>query len=548
MVYAVASQVIDMFEVALGRSIHWRRADKPRGAHDAGKAWRKCDAISVLNLYPHAMQQANAYYSPQAHGIVFGYFTANKTQQGNNLPGQRVFTCLSHDIIAHEMTHAIIDGIRTYFTEPTNPDVLAFHEGFADLAALFSHFSLKDALVDAIQRTGGRLYEDELASDAPVERASDGASSAPSSLISGQIRPLNPLVQLALQFGEARGAGRGLRSALGTKPNSEDINTRVDDPHFRGSILVAAVFDAYFTVYMSSATDLFRILHAGGPGPAGDELPGPLADRLARVAADTATYFFRLCARALDYCPPVDVTFGDFLRALITVATELDPIKGSGVRVALMQAFRLRGIYPESASFFSEDALCWPQANLPKVTPLHEVDPTTKRKVSSGLIFGSPKGLTRAEKDTNGRVLRAWAERHRRALELDPNLPVAVPSFHPVHRILDDGRLRVDMVVEVVQTTSADFDPAVPAAGSFPLRGGVTLIIAAPELIGNANGDVTRDSPEVRFAIGKPLVGQTAKRREQSQRTFAISQGFAEGNTTDEHHFQANFGLVHGEA
>ena len=44
-----------------------------------------------------------------------------KPNQGNNLPGQRVFTCLSHDIIAHEVTHAVIDGIRTYFTEPTNP-------------------------------------------------------------------------------------------------------------------------------------------------------------------------------------------------------------------------------------------------------------------------------------------------------------------------------------------------------------------------------------------------------------------------------------------
>ena len=109
------------------------------------------------------MQQANAYYSPQAHGILFGYFTANKTGQGRNLPGQLVFTCLSQDIIAHEVTHAVIDGIRTYFTEPTNPDVLAFHEGFADLCALFSHFSQKESLIDTIQRTGGRLYQTELA-------------------------------------------------------------------------------------------------------------------------------------------------------------------------------------------------------------------------------------------------------------------------------------------------------------------------------------------------------------------------------------------------
>ncbi len=65
------------------------------------------------------------------------------------------------------MTHAVIDGIRTYFTEPTNPDVLAFHEGFADLCALFSHFSQHDSLIDAIQRTGGRLYQTDLDPVAP---------------------------------------------------------------------------------------------------------------------------------------------------------------------------------------------------------------------------------------------------------------------------------------------------------------------------------------------------------------------------------------------
>ena len=155
MVYAIASRTIQMFEVALGRKIHWRRADRFGGSANKENGFRKEGDIWVLKLYPHAMQQANAYYSPQAQGILFGYFTANKTGQGRNLPGQLVFTCLSQDIISHEVTHAVIDGIRTYFTEPTNPDVLAFHEGFADLCALFSHFSQHDSLIDTIRQTGG---------------------------------------------------------------------------------------------------------------------------------------------------------------------------------------------------------------------------------------------------------------------------------------------------------------------------------------------------------------------------------------------------------
>ena len=114
------------------------------------------------------MAEANAFYSREAQGILFGYFRASATNPGSNLPGQTVFTCLSHDIIAHETTHAIVDGIRSYFTEPTNIDVAAFHEAFADLSALFPHFSHKEALLDTLQKTGGRLYATNLRSEAPA--------------------------------------------------------------------------------------------------------------------------------------------------------------------------------------------------------------------------------------------------------------------------------------------------------------------------------------------------------------------------------------------
>ena len=62
------------------------------------------------------------------------------------LPGGMVFTCLSHDIIAHETTHAMLDGLHRRFIEPTNPDVLAFHEAFADIVALFQHFTFPEVL------------------------------------------------------------------------------------------------------------------------------------------------------------------------------------------------------------------------------------------------------------------------------------------------------------------------------------------------------------------------------------------------------------------
>ncbi|MDQ3257015.1 MAG: peptidase M4 [Acidobacteriota bacterium] len=578
MVYAVATETVEKFESALGRRIHWRRADRHPGGDDSDPdvkkpcSWRKADDIWVLNLFPHAMIQANAFYSPEAKGILFGYFTAKETNQGRNLPGQRVFTCLSHDIIAHEVTHAIVDGIRTYFTEPTNPDVLAFHEGFADLAALFSHFSHKEALLDTIQKTGGQLYQFELQPDAaptggrtspppPASRSTSSQSGVETSEtdntpgIVAQVKTRNPLIDLAQQFGEASGMNRGLRSALDVLHDPKVIQTRINDAHFRGSILVAAVFDAYFSVYVKRTADLFRIYRAGGGDNNREELPGPLARLLAEQASVTATEFFQLCACALDYCPPVDITFGDFLRALMTANRDLKPEEGSVIRDALMQAFRARGIYPENASFFTEDALCWPR--LPKwkdppdkgaLPPVQAVitHPKTGKKEMTSLVFGSPSELTREEQDINGMVLRQYARDNAAILGFDPDPSLAdefkpyAPSFHPSFHITPDGSLRTDMMVEMVQTKEVPFDASMPKVGSFPMRGGVTLVVSAPEIKKGVRG-----LPEVRFAVGKCLTGDEGQLREKRQRSYYLAMGLLHGNTDNPRHFQANFGLLH---
>jgi hypothetical protein len=538
MVYAVAAQTLQRFENALGRRIHWRSGETEAVGEKATRG-----SIRTLFLFPHAMYQANAFYSPKAHGILFGYFRASTTAPGANLPGQMVFTCLSHDIIAHETTHAIVDGIRKYFTEPTNIDVPAFHEAFADLAALFRHFAHKEVLLDTLQKTGGQLYASYVTPEANIG-TTNGASGKSQPDIQAQLTPANPLVQLAQQFGEATGLRAGLRSALGTPASPEDIKVKIE-PHDRGSILVAAVFDAYFTIYLRRTADLFKIFRAGGGSANPKDLPGPLAEMLASEASRTATDFFTICARALDYCPPVDITFGDFLRAVITAHYDVDPADPEGIRNAFMQAFRLRGIVAESAKFFSEDALRWDRMRSGALKPI------------SNLVFGDPNGLTEVEKNTNGRVLREYVRANGKTLGFDmaeDGKDIEVPSFHPKFHIGADGALKVDMVIEAVQTRSAPLDEDNDVLGTFPMRGGVTLLVSQQPL----TDDSTRPDPEIRYVIHNHLSGERERRQRMNFASGLVPDyhgqedhnhlGKPAEHAEDESRFQINFGLIHGGA
>ncbi len=135
MAYAVAMTTIRQFERALGRVALWsdRRIRQPDGDYHE-------QFVRRLRIYPHALRERNAYYSPQHKALLFGYFPVTR-RDADNTPGTLVFTTLSHDIVAHETTHALLDGVHPRFAETTNPDVAAFHEAFADLVALFLHFT-----------------------------------------------------------------------------------------------------------------------------------------------------------------------------------------------------------------------------------------------------------------------------------------------------------------------------------------------------------------------------------------------------------------------
>ncbi len=217
------------------------------------------------------------------------------------------------------------------------PTFLAFHEAFSDIVALFQHFTFPEVLKHQIARTRGDLEKQSL------------------------------LGELAQQVGVAMGEYGSLRNAIGSydkqtgqwslkEPQPTDYE-RTTEPHDRGSILVAAVFEAFLTIYKNRVKDLLRIA-TGGTGilPQGEIHPD-VVNRLAGEASKTATHVLTMCVRAIDFCPPVDITFGDYLRALITADYEMAKDDPHRYRLAFIDAFRRRGIYPRGIRTLSEESL-----------------------------------------------------------------------------------------------------------------------------------------------------------------------------------------------
>ncbi len=446
MVYAVASETIRRFEIALGRSISW-----------SFSRWGRKDRTQPdrLRIFPHGMQEANAYYSRDLEALMFGYF----------------------------------------FMEPTDRDAAAFHEAFADLVALFQHFSFKDALLQMIQQTGGMIYR------TPVAPNQQPTTEGPQ--IQAELAATNPLVELARQFGDAMGMRKALRSALGTPPNSRLLD-KLSEPHARGSILVAAVFDAFFTIYLKRTQDLIRIARSGGVDTKSNELHPDLASRLADAAVKTAEHFLNICIRALDYCAPIDIRFGDFLRAMITADSELVPDDPYGYRRALIDGFRSRGIVPDGAASYSEESLRWspPEILSGKELPL-----------CSGLRFDvfSDPAKRREARSTNAVILHDFAQANHEALGLsaDGGIKIQARTFHEVFRVGPNGELLFDIVAELTQHRDVPVDPDHEEAGTFTFRGGTTIIVD--------------QTGRVRYAISKP-VGQARhdadNRRVQQQRAY----------------------------
>ncbi|MEO8345999.1 MAG: hypothetical protein ABI607_09910 [Betaproteobacteria bacterium] len=425
MAYAVCQQIYDVFRRSLGRNPCWG----PWAADRVGRGDRP-----QLRILPCSFNEANAFYDPVKGTLEFGYFAADPTNSAYVLPGGLVLLALSRDIVAHEFTHALLDGMRSEFMRDTHLDVGAFHEAFADLVALFHHFTQGDLVEQAIAEGQGDVNSDLLFS-------------------------------LGRQFGEAVNgpAGGALRRALarGEGPDS-DIGpaglyraTTPREEHERGSILVAAVFEAYIRVYRRHTKKLFRVIRMGRPRDAAD-LSTEAVQLLAASAQRVAEHFLRICIRAIDYCPPIDIQFGSYLRALITADMDAVPADPMGYRDAFIKAFRRRDIAIRHVRDLSEDSLQWRPPDLAE---------TCIPELAFGRLRFSDNGInqpTRAELERRANALGNFIvgdPARLRSFGLrapgGPYQAIEIQSIRFAHRIGPDGIPRNELICEVTQARRA---------------------------------------------------------------------------------------------
>lgn len=473
-VYAAASRTLATFESALGRRLSWGF----NGHH--------------LHLVPHAFAEANAYYASEDRALLFGYVPA--------IEGRPTYTCLSHDVVVHETTHAVLDGLRSRFLEPGLPDQAGFHEGFADIVALLSVFSMRPVVEQCLGRAdkAGRIKRRQV---------------EPAQLRSGV------LAGVAEQIGQVLTQGRGAlrRSAMHPPPADWADLPQFQEPHRRGEVLVAVVLDLLIDIWVKRLEPLL----------APEETTVATIDRVraAEEGARAASHLLTMLIRGLDYLPPVEFEFGDLLHAVLLADAEVVPDDDLGYRDILVDRFEKAGIHrPRNSVTDVLDAEVMPH------------------------YLGFNFAALRSDRDEIFRFL--WQNALR--LGVATKYFTSIESVRPSQRIAPDGLIVVETVATYVQVLDLsaeeleeitelnipdDLDPKTP----LQLLGGGTLVF---DQFGRLKLHIHKDLDDWRRQLRRVEYLHRTGRSDRSKR-LGFSDGAGRGQAFAELH---NTELNSGEA
>jgi hypothetical protein len=289
-VWAVAARTLGLLEdpSVFGRRIPW--------AFPGGR----------LRILPHADVEENAWYDRDSGALHFCYF------EGVRGP---VYTCLSHDVITHELGHAVLDGLKPLYNELDSPDVAGFHEYFGDALAMVSALTLDEVVEEVVRDRPARLGARNLVSD------------------------------IALEFG-SRGRGhRPLRSAANRRRMADLVHDW--EEHDYSEVLSGAFYDVLRALY---SDELPRARAARGRGRR------DASDAVAALVA-AANRTSRMMLRALDYCPPAGLTYRDYARAVLRADEVAYPVDERGYRELVLGVLRARGVVASRADAAAERRL-----------------------------------------------------------------------------------------------------------------------------------------------------------------------------------------------
>jgi hypothetical protein len=271
--YAIVRQTLTMYQRALAS-----------GGEPALLPWQwngksNTDPIAV---FPHGLPNVmNAYYSRSDRALMFGHFVPSGEKQ-------RVYTCRSLDIVAHETGHAILDGLKPKWLLSSNPaQTGALHESFGDLTAIFLTLSQLDQVEAIVAQTRADLHDKTFLAD------------------------------MAEQFGLALGRPNGLRNA----DNDLKLSEAGNEVHALSQVFTGAVYDILADFYA----------HERQPGVRDD----------AAVLLAVGDYLRGLVLRALLAAPDQAATYAHVARKMLSIAA------ADGKPAAYTDAIRARFVVRE---------------------------------------------------------------------------------------------------------------------------------------------------------------------------------------------------------
>ena len=288
-VYAIVMRTLAQFEFALGRRVRW--------GSDGHQ----------IHIAPHAFADANAYLFPRPIApFSLATLPGPTNQHDLHVPLARHRCARDH---ARDPRWAALALSRAVIARSGRlPRRLRRHRGAAvDLLAA----DVVGRLLDHESPERRTYRQDHLTRDALQKSV---------------------LLGLGEQMGQGLSAGRqrALRHSVDLPPGKPYMSMpRFNEEHDRGELLVAAMMNAFLDIWLARLDKIGVV----SPGKKDRSL---VVEEGARVAGHLLT----MAIRALDYCPPTDITFGDYLSALLTIDREVVPDDTKyGYRGALLKNF-----------------------------------------------------------------------------------------------------------------------------------------------------------------------------------------------------------------